>query len=141
MQINHLFAYGTLMDPEIMQTVSGLSLASAAAILSGFGRYTVQNEDFTAIIEEQNGRVDGVVYAGITAEAWKRLDSFEGRIYQRKRAWVHQPNLAADTQVMAYVLDPAFSAQLSNQPWCFDTFIKTGKQRFTTKYAGYDGLE
>ena len=134
-----LFAYGTLMCPDILQEVSGLALHGEPAVLHGFARYRVRGEHYPAIIPEDRGQVEGLLYAPPDTGAWRRLDLFEGAMYVRSSVQVETPNstlYAAET----YVLRPDYQGCLDNADWDFEHFMKTGKAAFADEYKGFTEL-
>jgi gamma-glutamylcyclotransferase (GGCT)/AIG2-like uncharacterized protein YtfP len=132
----HLFAYGTLMCPDIMTEVSGLQLPTTFATLRGYRRLRVKGEDYPALVPDATGLVSGVIYRGITETAWTLLDRFEGEMYARVGAQVE----LADGTVSAaqtYVVNGSFGACLEEVEWDFAEFLRSGKERFRTSYRGY----
>ncbi len=96
----NLFAYGTLMCTEIMQQVAGCLPAQLPATLAGYRRCRLRGEEYPAIVGQQVAVVQGVVYLEVPQEAWRRLDRFEGEMYDRRPVLVDGAggkSLAADS--------------------------------------------
>ncbi len=132
----HLFAYGTLMCPDIMAEVSGLNRPGISATLPGYRRLRVKGEDYPAIVPDAAGWVTGVICRDIPKSAWILLDRFEGEMYVRVRAQVD----LADGSVAAaqtYVVNGCFSGCLEDVEWNFADFLCSGKERFRMSYTGY----
>jgi gamma-glutamylcyclotransferase (GGCT)/AIG2-like uncharacterized protein YtfP len=107
-----LFAYGTLVFPEVLSAVAGRPLAREPATLEGYLRRGVIGEIFPAIVEgAEHDRVAGVLYAGLDSREWARLDRFEGDLYVRRRVTV------ARGDAFAYVLAARWRHRLAAQPW------------------------
>lgn len=137
--MRNLFAYGTLMCEEIMYEVSGCHLKYEPGTLSGYGRRSVDGEDYPAITADRESAVDGLVYLDVPGSAWDRLDRFEGEMYERRKVTVamnSQTVLSADT----YVIHPLYLDRLGQSEWNFDAFIRNGKASFQRYYKGYDSL-
>lgn len=132
----HLFAYGTLMCPDIMTEVSSLQRSATFATLCGYRRLRVKGEDYPALVPDTAGLVTGVIYRDITEAAWTLLDRFEGEMYARVGA---QVELADGTIAAAqtYVINRCFGACLEEVEWNFAEFLGSGKERFRTSYRGY----
>lgn len=132
----HLFAYGTLMCPDIMTEVSGLQRPVTFATLRGYRRLRVKGEDYPALVPDMVGLVTGVIYRDITEAAWILLDRFEGEMYARVGA---QVELADGTvaAVQTYVVNGGFGACLEEVEWDFAEFLDSGKERFRMSYRGY----
>ena len=138
----NLFAYGTLMDPEIMARVSGLRPRSENAALDGYVRKAVRGEVYPAITPRKGARVRGVLYFDLSPEAVERLDRFEGPMYRRRAVTVTAEAAGSEeTAAETYVIAPENLDRLSDEDWRFDEFLKNGKGRFQRSYEGYGKLE
>ena len=135
--MRRLFAYGTLMCPEIIREVSGITQPGQPAVLHGFARYRVRGEYYPAITAQAGARVDGLLYDCTDPDAWRRLDLFEGDMYLRSAV---QVELTDGTRCMAdtYVLHPAHLDCLDHREWDFEAFLGFGKAAFATDYKGFD---
>jgi gamma-glutamylcyclotransferase (GGCT)/AIG2-like uncharacterized protein YtfP len=125
MTMDALFAYGTLLFPEILQAVTGRVAASSPAALDGFVRRSLAGDFFPAVVEGAAGdRVIGVVYRGLDQRDWERLDRFEGSLYDRRAVTVRLgpagPEGTAGSDLHAaftYVLRQDSSHRLATEPW------------------------
>lgn len=135
-----LFTYGTLMSPDIMEKVAGCRLTSARATLAGYRRTLVRDEVYPGIAEEGESVVEGILYLDLSDEAARRLDAFEGGMYDRREVAVTLESGAVRT-VMTYIFRPEFRHLLSDVPWDFGQFLVSGKKRFEQGYFGFDQLE
>lgn len=131
-----LFAYGTLMCPDIMAEVSGLNRPVTSATLRGYRRLRVKGEDYPALLPDPAGCVPGVIYRDIPESAWTLLDRFEGEMYARVRAQVELADGIA-AAVETYVINGRFSGCLEDVEWDFTEFLCHGKERFRKSYKGY----
>lgn len=136
----NLFAYGTLMDSEIMEQVSGGSYRSQKATLFQYIRKTVWGEVYPAIIKRSGSSVDGVVYFDLTPEAFNRLDRFEGPLFVRKKVVATCEN-GEEVSTYTYVISPDSAHQLSDDDWSFEDFISNDRKLFLSGYQGYRDLE
>ncbi|MEY8019252.1 DUF4286 family protein [Muriicola sp. SD30] len=95
----HLFAYGTLQDPEVQKMVFSRGLKGQEDYLKSHSISAGKVGGLYPTIQksaDQNDRVDGVVYI-ISQEELQLVDAYEGGAYQRKevilasgiRAWVY----------------------------------------------------
>ena len=137
--MNNLFTYGTLMCEEIMQEVSGSRLPRAEALLKGFRRRRVRDEEYPGIVPCKGGLVRGVVYRDIPQEAWDRLDRFEGNLYTRHAVCVWLEG-SRRLQAQTYVICPEHRDVLTGYDWSFETFLRRGKARFRNSYKGYSHI-
>jgi gamma-glutamylcyclotransferase (GGCT)/AIG2-like uncharacterized protein YtfP len=138
--MHHLFAYGTLMCPDIMEEVSGSRLEGGAATVRGYRCACVTGEDYPALVPEEGGRVGGVVYFDVPEAAWERLERFEGEMYARQCVEVELESGERVTAA-AYVVRPEHLSVTEAHDWSFAEFLRTGKARFQAGYKGYEALE
>lgn len=132
----HLFAYGTLMCPEIFAEVTGLHRSGSPAALHGFRRVRVKNEVYPALIPDPEAVVSGVVYHDLSLNVWTRLDRFEGEMYRRMTVEVRLRDGSVQ-MAQTYVTDPRFIDCLEDADWSFDDFLSHGKKIFQATYRGF----
>ena len=131
----HLFAYGTLMDPEIMHLASKGRYDADPATLVGYVRKTVTGEVYPAITESKEASVTGVVYFDVSVVALERLDAFEGSLYRRTLVTV-TASTAQALDAYAYILSPAHVARLSKVDWSYEAFLRNGRSAFLRTHLG-----
>lgn len=136
----NLFAYGTLMCPDIMAEVSVPGLSQIPGILHGYKRWAVRGEEYPAIRAQSDARVNGVVYRDLPENVWERLDRFEGDMYFRRTLEIQTDDLGR-TLAQTYVLRERFVHRLDDQEWDYAAFLSRGKARFRALYVGYDSLD
>ncbi|MDY6904159.1 MAG: gamma-glutamylcyclotransferase family protein [Thermodesulfobacteriota bacterium] len=134
-----LFTYGTLMCEDIMEEVSGCRVSCAPGTVRGYSRRSVKGEHYPALIPDEGGCVEGVVYMNLPISAWGRLDRFEGEMYLRQRVEVALSN-GSTLLAATYVVRPAFFDCLEPSGWDFADFLRKGKECFRKNYKGYDEL-
>lgn len=131
-----LFAYGTLMSGDIMQRVSGQRCEPTPGVLRGYRRNRIRGEVYPGIIASPAGMVEGILYSGLTEDAWKRLDLFEGEMYRRCAVAVQLED-GTVREAETYVLRPRFEYRLTSEPWALDEFLRSGKTQFEAQYRGF----
>lgn len=132
-----LFAYGTLMCADIMRAVSGCpNPAGISGLLRDHCRLRVRGEQYPGLVPRSGASVEGIVYRAVPASAWARLDRFEGDLYVRTGVDVE---LADKTirRVQAYIVRPGRTGCLEERAWKLEEFLRHGKARFESAYAGY----
>jgi len=107
----NLFAYGTLMWPDVLETLLGRRLKGNPAAIEGFVRLRVKGEHYPAIVPSPTGEVEGVLYGGLSQVEFDRLDRFEGEEYERTEVFV-----GAST-AMVYVLTDEWKHIAEPGPW------------------------
>lgn len=140
-EIMNIFAYGTLMDTDIMEQVSGCSGDGKSAVLEGYQRYGVRGEQYPGIIADNEGKVDGVLYSEVSPAAVRKLDLFEGEMYSREEIRVRITGDSQTVKAMAYVVKQEYEHMLTQQSWDFDSFLENGKKLFENNYYGFGELQ
>jgi len=91
----NLFIYGSLRDPEIFKSVSGLSftlepsqtdsenLLAEPAFLPGYRRVSPDNVYYYAV-ESRTYRIEGIVIFDVPTSALAEIDRYEGKCYGRE---------------------------------------------------------
>ena len=138
-EMENLFAYGTLMCDDIMREVSGCHLSHVPGTLEGYSRRCVKGEHYPALVSDEKGRVEGVVYRNVPNSAWERLDRFEGEMYARQLVQIDL-NDGATLLAATYVVKPEFLDHLEASEWDFADFLRSGKASFQRRYKGYQSL-
>lgn len=140
MMEKHCFTYGTLMCPDIMEEVTGRGHRCESGVLQGFLRSALKGEVYPGIIPREDCDVRGIVYWDVSPEAWRRLDKFEGDLYERRRVQIELSD-GSCLSAGAYVVKPEFTSRLSLEDWRPDRFLKYGKSQFRRFYKGYGAIE
>ncbi|MBF8269499.1 MAG: uncharacterized protein HW386_1208 [Gammaproteobacteria bacterium] len=128
----NLFAYGTLMVPEVMAAVTGKTFRHEPATLSGYVRYRIKSQVFPAIITSGQDAVDGILYYDLNEHRLQRLDEFESEVYERREVHVH---LADGDTVTAdvYIVAPRHQHLLSSEPWDLGQFKEQYLQSYLSR--------
>jgi gamma-glutamylcyclotransferase (GGCT)/AIG2-like uncharacterized protein YtfP len=80
----NLFAYGTLMWPEVLADVIGRSVEGEPAILHDARRLRVNDQVYPSLVSSEGFEVEGVIYFDLTESEIAALDRFEGSEYERR---------------------------------------------------------
>jgi gamma-glutamylcyclotransferase (GGCT)/AIG2-like uncharacterized protein YtfP len=134
----HVFTYGTLMFPEIWQTVVGRSFETVEGTAAGFEVFRVRDAVFPGIAAGAGScSASGVVYLDVDSESTARLDRFEDDFYERQGIAVDcidgQRRMAE-----AYVVPSAKRSVLTSEPWGRESFLASGGlEQFINRFAGF----
>ncbi|MCB1774002.1 MAG: gamma-glutamylcyclotransferase [Gammaproteobacteria bacterium] len=131
-----LFVYGSLMAPDIMQRASGHTGTAMPARLDGYFRGTIVDETYPGIVPAEGESVSGLFYPDLGPSAVRRLDEFEGEMYERVA--VEVDTAGGRIAAQAYVVRAVFRHLLTRAPWTFDAFMRNGYRRFVAEYVGFD---
>lgn len=110
-----------------------------SAKLDGYRRHPVIGAEYPAMVAHAGHQVRGVLYLDLPPAAWPRLDRFEGEEYERRVVEV----ALADGKLQpawTYIFRAELAARLGEGDWDFSRFLREGKRRFVSGYAGFDSL-
>ena len=111
-----IFAYGTLVFPEVVHALTGRRFSSRPAVLEGFACYRLRGRSYPGVVPAPGARTVGVLFARVDLRSLALLDRFEGDLYVRREVRVR----AGDGRLLAaltYVVAPARRSLLSREPW------------------------
>jgi Gamma-glutamyl cyclotransferase, AIG2-like len=148
-----LFVYGTLMAPEVVQTLIGRAPVGRPARLvdRSYTRHPVQDHVFPGLIrrDNQNGGGDsdgsgvcGILYNDLNADEMIRLDAFEGEEYVKESCRVqlldddklddHSRLLITTVEANLYRwANPVDELDLE-QAWSYETFRSLHLAKYLT---------
>jgi len=134
----HVFTYGTLMFPEVWQSVVGRSFVTVSAEAPGFQIFRVRDAVFPGISEASEAEtVGGVVYLDVDPESAARLDRFEDDFYERRAIAVDCAD-GRRRMAEAYVVPAANGSLLTTEPWTRESFVASGGlEEFIARFAGF----
>ena len=112
----HLFAYGTLMLPEMVHQLLGRAITSVPGTLHGYACYEVKHQIYPAIIAVDGSLVSGLVYQNILEIDLEKLDQYEGDMYERTKVKVELAD-GRDLLCQTYVCKVEYQACLLNKLW------------------------
>lgn len=121
----NLFAYGTLLVPEIWRHVVGRDFPNEPATLPGYEIRRVRDADYPAVRPSADPAafVTGRVYRGLDDASLARLDAYEDDLYDRIAVTLLDRSsnpVASDV----YVASPIGLSRLSDDGWTLERFLK-----------------
>lgn len=133
---NNLFVYGTLIDPEIYQLVTGKKRSSIPTRMKGFKVLRVRNQVFPGMISSPDSSATGALYQGLSELELLKLDHYEDDFYERK---LIQCEINTDETVLAwaYIIPKEFHSVLSTSDWHYSDFLKKDRDGFISDLRSY----
>lgn len=131
----HLFAYGTLVLPEIYRRVTGFSRTGTPVQLFGYARYALKGLSYPGLVLEPGGRVSGVLYQDLEVVEWLRLDAFEDDFYVRKSVTV-EDGKGQRWIAEAYLIRPDRLDLVESMPWSIEAFVGDCLTPFLARISG-----
>lgn len=111
-----LFAYGTLMWPEVFKKVTRIEATGCVADLLGYQRYCVKNAIYPGMIKDSyDNRVQGILYESVDTTTWELLDRFEG--YEYECLSVHLECNGEIRPAWAYCFKDEYRNRLTDHVW------------------------
>jgi len=124
------FFYGTLIDPDVRRAVLGrLAPASVEpATLKGWRRFSAKGVTFPIARPDPKSEIEGVLARGLSAEAGRKLDAYEGDGYRRVTVEV----VSGGKTVAAnfYVDDGSGTLTADPAAWSYETWVRRDKRAF-----------
>lgn len=125
----HLFTYGTLEIPEVMEAVTGRAWASAEARAKGFAKFLLKGRIYPGMTAVPGAVCSGRVYYHIDRHTLDILDAFEDEVYTRERIEVEVEG-GRPLQAYAYLIPPDYRDCLTSTPWKPDEFMAKHLARY-----------
>ncbi len=132
----NLFTYGSLTIPSVMVAVTGQKFRAEGACLRDYVRFKVKGESYPGIIDQKGALTSGIVHLGVDALSLKRLDEFEGNVYERVSVRV-ESDQGGSLTAEAYVIKREHRNLLSSEPWDLEAFEKNHLREFMANYKGF----
>ena len=133
-----LFAYGSLMFPEVWLHVVGRQRPSTPAELSGHTAFTVAGYSFPGLVPAgADALAPGRLYSGLDGEDWRKLDAFEDTFYRREVVVVTGEN-GQTHQAEAYLVMPDHRDVLSEVEWGAEWFAEHALADFLDRICGFE---
>jgi len=129
------FFYGTLIDADVRAHVLR-DLAPAAvepATLPGWRRFAAKGVTFPIARPDPKATIDGVLARGLTAEAGRRLDVYEGPGYRRTK--VDVTSGGKTFAAVLYVDDGSGTLTAEPGVWRYETWVRRHKKPFMAMLA------
>jgi hypothetical protein len=133
--LNNCFVYGTLMSPEVLQTLIGrVPTICKRAYLPNFSRHPVKGYVFPGIIavkqtlnklapgdaifREEQKAVEGLLLTGLSKEEMGVFDWFEGDEYTRSVMQVSIPSLTGSDTTSKDASEKYYVIDANVYVWC-----------------------
>jgi hypothetical protein len=118
-----LFAYGSLVVPDVLVALLARVPRSEPATLDGWSARCLHGEQFPGLVEQRGATASGLVLYEMTAEERALVDAWETDFYTKR---VVAPTVGGGVVIDAdaYVLDePAAREHAEPRPWSVDVLV------------------
>ncbi|MBB6523412.1 gamma-glutamylcyclotransferase family protein [Pseudoteredinibacter isoporae] len=130
------FVYGTLLDPDILNTVLGRELPEeqyAPAYLDGYCTKLYPGDSFPALQTKVGGSVRGAVLYHLNDEDLARIDFYEGDEYDFAEIKVR----LGDGRLHSAAYNQPSGEPFSDEDWCLHRWQQQEKPRFLNHCQRY----
>ena len=120
-----LFIYGTLLDAELFEAVTGLAHEAAnarSACLAGFRRVHMRGEAYPTLVRAGACRTEGLLVGPLAEAVWERLRIYEGEAYELSPVTVETG--AGPVEAVAFL---ANASRASARPWRLEAWQRRAK--------------
>lgn len=135
---HRVFAYGTLMFPEIASAVTGELPARQDARLDDHARRALRDRPYPGAIPRSGESIPGVLLHRVSPMALARIDEFEGALYRRQSVVVLGDD-GDQYPALVYLLRPRWHPLLLPRDWCHDTFQRQWHAHYVRRMSGEFG--
>ena len=126
----HVFVYGTLLFPEILNGLTGRTFPEATATLPDYKRFQVKFGDYPAIVASEDARVNGKLIFNVDARSLEMLRFYEGDDYNCIETVVDLPSEKVKALVFVWNKNRDL---LAESDWHIENF----KNKFLLDYTRY----
>lgn len=139
--MRHLFCYGSLMFVPVWSRVVHGHYDRIEGTLCGYQRRGVRGATYPCIIPANDEDcIQGVIYINVCAADIRRLDAFEGALYDRQTAVCVGTNHKR-YHAEVYVIKMRYRARVADEAWDADWFASQGLAQFLSQYGGFHEAE
>lgn len=130
--MQHLFVYGSLLFPELVEKLTGKRFNSVPAILQGYRRLAIKECDYPAIITEAASEVKGILLLNVDKESMRLLTFYEGRDYVESNVEVISEKQNYNATAFVWDNDASF---LENFDWDQNSFKENSLSFYIDRVA------
>lgn len=136
--MTNLFAYGTLMFPEVWERVVGGRFRQAPATVRGMRVLRAAGKLYPVMMA---GAMDdvarGIVIYDLSAEAFATLDRYEATFYERVEVVAALADGSGEVSAQTYLLPASHRQLASNEPWDAAAFQREAMGDYF-RYLGWE---
>jgi gamma-glutamylcyclotransferase (GGCT)/AIG2-like uncharacterized protein YtfP len=119
-----------------MPAVAGRDFQRRKASLLDYALFKLKGESYPGIIYHKGAFTNGIIYLDVDALSLKRLDEFEGEMYERVSVRVETDQGESFTGE-TYGIKREHRNLLSSEPWDLEEFEKNHLKEFMASYKGF----
>ncbi|HRJ70645.1 MAG TPA: gamma-glutamylcyclotransferase [Terrimicrobiaceae bacterium] len=130
-----LFAYGTLMFPEVIAAVIGRVPPAQPASATGFERREIIGQWYPGLVRSRSANpVNGIVYDGLTRPDWAKLNAYEGDFYELTAIAITRDG--QEEAALVYLVPESGRSRLGRAHWDPEAFRRLRLASYLAGQAG-----
>ena len=136
--MTNLFAYGTLMFPEVWERVVGSTYQQAPASVRGMAVYRAEGKLYPVMMAGESSDVArGIVIYDLSNAALAALDHYEATFYERIEVAAVRADGSGAVTAQAYLLPESHRQLASSEPWDAEAFQRDAMGDYF-RYLGWE---
>lgn len=124
------------MFPSLMKAVTGLEFPAKRARVKNYARFKVKGESYPGLTPLEGAVTEGILHLDVDALSLRRLDDFEGEIYERTEISAEALD-GESLSAYTYVIKTRYRDRLSSEEWDPEHFEKADLLQFMATYRGF----
>lgn len=132
-----LFAFGTLMDPDVLRLVAEHdpeTLQLEPAMVTAHARRWVQEDHYPVLVPDDKSCTQGMIIRGLSHTAMQRIEFFEGEEFTLRELLVE--NAQGQTERVNYFADNQ-RKPVSEQEWLLEHWQQSTKAEMLPRVRRY----
>ena len=119
-----LFAYGTLIFPDVVHALLERTPSHGPAHLPGHTRFAVRGRSYPGLVPAEKDVTPGVLWEGIDPSELAIVDRYESDLYERRCIAVLPNGGGAPDEAAVYVVPDRHRGILTDRAWDPDHFVQ-----------------
>ncbi len=139
-ELDALFVFGSLMDPQVLELVSGMPLTELVvtpATVQGYRQGVVAEENYPVLVACESSETSGLLIKGLSSTALERILFFEGEEYALQPIDVRVPG---EESAQAFYFRDTGVYTVRENKWDFDQWTRLHKASFIDVSRQYMAL-
>ena len=111
-----LFAYGTLIFPEVVSALLGRTPTHTAATLPSHARFALREREYPGLVPAEGASTSGILWEGISPGEFEILDHYESDLYECRQLAIFPGAGKTARDASVYVVPARYRNLLTTDP-------------------------
>lgn len=117
--MQHIFVYGSLQSPEIIEKLTGKCFKTTRSVLPGYRLYCVKDSDYPAIIKQEHSETNGLLIEDLDDSSLNIISFYEGDEYELQNVTVLVDKKFLNALAYVWIKEPEL---LEEKEWNYQRF-------------------